>query len=279
MARSASRGRSLGRLAVHVVLIIAAALMVVPFIWMVLTSLKTLVEATAIPVQLLPDNAVWQNYPEVFERFRFDLLFTNSVISTVIRVCSQVFFSAMAGYAFARIDFPGKNILFPVMMTVMMVPPLLYIIPKYLLITSFGWVNTMQGFVITGLVSAFGTFLMRQFFLTLPQELVEAAKLDGAGVFRTFFSVMLPLAKSGLVALTIFTSLWSWNELMWPLVVLNSNSKMTLPVGIATMANANFTEIPMQMAGATMAVLPMIVLFIILQKRFIEGLAFSATKQ
>lgn len=278
MARTQKRRKG-GRLAIHLVLAAIAVVMVVPFIWMVLTSLKTLVEATAIPPQILPANPLWQNYPEVFNRFRFDLLFTNSIVSTVIRVCSQVFFASMAGYAFAKVAFPGKSAIFAVMMTVMMVPGLLYIIPQYLLITSLGWVNTMQGFVITGMVTAFGTFLMRQFFKTLPDELSEAARLDGAGVFRTYFSIMLPLAKSGLVALTIFVSLWSWNDLMWPLVVLNSNSKMTLPVGLATMANANFTDIPLQMAGATMAVLPMIVLFMVLQKRFIEGLAFSATKQ
>lgn len=268
-----------GRIIVYAVLSVVAIAMVLPFVWMVLTSLKTLFESTLVPPQILPKDPQWERYPEVFQLFNFATLYYNSIVSTVIRVCSQVFFCAMAGYAFAKIPFPGKNLIFPLVLSVMMVPPLMYIIPQFLMISSWGWVDTMQGFVVTGLVSAFGTFLMRQFFLTLPNELAEAARIDGAGHFRIFFQIMLPLAKSGLTALTIFVALWSWNDLMWPLVVLNSAARMTLPVGLATMSGADYTDFPAQMAGATMAVIPMIVLFIILQKKFIEGLAFSGSKQ
>ncbi len=265
-------------LLVHIVLIPVCIIMVIPFIWMVLTAFKTLAEATAIPVQIFPSSLRWENFVRLFESFNFGTMYTNSIVATVLRVTAQVSFAAMAGYAFARLRFPGRDIIFAVLLSVMMIPPVLYLIPKFLLMAQLGWVNTLQGYVVPGFTSAFGTFLLRQFFKTLPEELSEAAKLDGCGPVRTFFWIMLPLAKPGLVAFGIFSILWSWNELLWPLIILNSPEKMTLSVGLATMEGEYVSDYPVMMAGAVLAVMPMIVMFFIFQRQFIEGIALTGSK-
>lgn len=280
MSRPTTRAarRSTAARGTHAILMLGSILMLVPFAWMLLTSVKTMSEAVAVPPVLFPAEPQWGNYAYVFQLLDFGRLYVNTIVATVIRVASQLVLCAMAGYAFARLSFPGKNLLFALVLSVMMIPPLMYVIPKFLLMTDFGWVNTAQGWIVPGLFSAFGTFVMRQFFLTLPRELHEAAKIDGAGPFRTFFSIMLPLARSGLIALAIFVTLWSWNDFMWPLIVLNSPDKLPLSVGLAAMRGEHDTNFPAMMAGSVLAVLPMLVLFFILQKRFIEGLAFTGSK-
>lgn len=266
------------RILVHTLLIAISAIMVVPFIWMLLTAFKTMSEATAVPVQILPSRLRWENFADLFDSFNFGTMYLNTVLSTLIRVVAQVSFCAMAGYAFARLHFPGRDIIFAIVLSVMMIPPVLYIIPKFLLMAQLGWVNTMHGYVVPGFTSAFGTFLLRQFFKSLPNELAEAAKIDGSGPFRTFFSIMLPLARPGLVAFGIFSTLWSWNELLWPLIVLNSPGKITLSVGLATMEGEYVSNYPVMMAGALLAVLPMVALFFVLQRQFIEGIALTGSK-
>lgn len=266
------------RFAIHLVLLLGSLGMVFPFIWMVLTSFKTISESTLIPPVIFPESFQWENYTHLFELFHFEALYVNTIVSTVIRVTCQLIFCSLAAYAFARIPFPGKAFFFFVILSVMMIPHMMYLIPKFLLMAKFGWVNTMQGFVAPGLFSAFGTFLMRQFFLTLPNDLADSAKIDGCSHFRTFYSIMLPLAKPGLIALGIFVTLWSWNDFLWPLIVLNSPTKLTLSVGLAAMQGEYSTHYPAMMAGAVMAVLPMIILFFLLQKHFIEGIALTGTK-
>lgn len=266
------------RALVHLLLILISGLMVVPFIWMVLTAFKSMSEATAIPVQILPSRLRWENFADLFRSFNFGSMYLNTALATLIRVVAQVSFCAMAGYAFARLRFPGRDIIFAGILSVMMIPPVLYIIPKFLLMAELGWVNTMQGYVVPGFTSAFGTFLLRQFFKSLPNELAEAARIDGSGPFRTFFSIMLPLARPGLIAFGIFSTLWSWNELLWPLIILNSPDKITLSVGLATMEGEYVSNYPVMMAGALLAVLPMVVLFFVLQRQFIEGIALTGSK-
>lgn len=266
------------RALVHILLVVISGIMVVPFIWMVLTAFKTMSEATAVPVQILPSRVRWENFADLFNSFNFGSMYLNTVVSTLIRVAAQVAFCAMAGYAFGRLRFPGRDIIFAVVLSVMMIPPVLYIIPKFLLMAELGWVNTMQGYVAPGFTSAFGTFLLRQFFKSLPNELAEASKIDGSGTFRTFFSIMLPLARPGLVAFGIFSTLWSWNELLWPLIILNSPDKITLSVGLATMEGEYVSNYPVMMAGALLAVLPMVALFFVLQRQFIEGIALTGSK-
>lgn len=266
------------RVAIHLVLSLGAVLMVIPFVWMVLTSFKTISESTLVPPTILPRNFSWANYLHLFDLYDFGTLYVNTVASTVVRVAAQLLFCSLAAFAFARLRFPGRGVLFGITLSVMMIPPMLYLIPKFLLMAQLGWVNTFQGFVVPGLTSAFGVFLLRQFFLSLPDSLFDAARIDGCGPLRTFALIMLPLAKPGLVALGIFATLGSWNELLWPLVILNSPDRLTLSVGLAALQGQYVTNYPAMMAGAVMAVIPMLVLFLVLQRQFIEGIALTGTK-
>lgn len=184
----------------------------------------------------------------------------------------------MAGYAFGRIDFPGKNVIFVFSLSVLMIPSSFFILPQYLIIQKMGLLNTLPALFIPNLFSAFGTFLMRQFFMSQPKELEEAAMLDGCNQFVIFYKIMLPLVKPGLTALAIITLRLAWNDLMWPMVVNTSTNKMTLSAVLANLTGQYSTTYPTLMAGSLMAILPIVILFAIFQKQFIEGIAFTGTK-
>lgn len=252
--------------------------MVFPFIWMVLTSVKTFGESTLVPPHIFPDKIQWNNYVRVFKTLPFADYYLNTIISTVSKTLGQLLFCSLAAYAFARISFPGRNIIFALIISVIMIPHQVYLIPQYLLMANLGWLNSLKAIIVPGLFSAFGTFLLRQFFLTMPRDLEDAAKMDGCNHLRIYLSIMLPLAKPGLIALAIFSALWSWNDLLWPLIVINDSHKMTLSVGLATMQGEYLTDFPILMAGAVLSTLPMIILFIFLQNYFVEGIALSGTK-
>ena len=263
---------------IHVLLIVGAIIMVFPFVWQVLTSFKTFAGSVAVPPQVIPQPWDFGNFAEVFATIPFAAMFANSVILTVGRTAGQVVLCTMAGYAFARIPFRGRSVVFIVFLSVLMVPTQLYLLPQYEIVQALGWLNSLQGLIVPGIFSAFGTFLMRQFFLTLPGELEEAARIDGANVWQTFWRVMLPLAKPGIVALSVFTALWSWNDLLWPLVITTDPERMPLSVGLAQLVGLHSTDFPVLMAGALLAMLPMLIAFIILQRQFIQGIAFTGSK-
>lgn len=263
---------------VHFLLIIGACLMIVPFIWMILTSLKTVGETTQVPPIIFPKHFQWGNYIKVFQSLPFLSFYWNTIFTTIVKTVGQLAFCSLAAYAFARIKFPGRNILFILMLSVLMVPNQVFLLPQYMIMAKLGWLNTIKALIVPGLFSAFGTFLLRQFFMTLPMELEEAAKLDGCNHFQIFWHIMLPLTKPGLIALAIFTSLWSWNDLMWPLIVNNSPDKMTLSAGLATLQGLHTTDFTLLMAGSVLAIWPMILVFIFLQKQFIEGIAITGSK-
>ncbi len=265
-------------LGTYTLLTIGALLMVTPFIWMILTSFQSLSESTRIPPQVIPSTLRWDNYSQVFRTLPFLTFYWNTFITTIAKTLGQVVLCCTAGYAFARIDFPLKNILFVLLLSVLMVPQQAYVIPRYMMMLNFGWLNTLTALIVPGLASSFGTFLMRQFFLSLPGELEEAATIDGCNHFQVFAKVYLPLAVPGMIALAIFTALWSWNDLMWPLVVNSSPSKMPLSVGLASLQGQYDTNYPIMMAGALLAVWPMIVMFLILQRYFIQGIALTGSK-
>ncbi len=266
-----------GPLAARTLLVLGALAMVGPFVWQFLTSLKTLPHATRVPPSIVPDGK-WSNYTQVFRLLPFGQQFLNTVLMTAARTLGQLLFCSMAAYAFARLRFPGRGLLFGLFLSVLMVPPQLFIIPQYQIIARLGWLNSLQALIIPGLFSAFGTFLLRQFFLGLPAELDEAARLDGASPLRIWWSVMLPLARPGLVALGILTTLWSWNDFFWPLVVNNDPRKMTLSAGLASLQGQFMTDYPVLMAGSLLASLPVIAVFIVLQRQFVEGIAFTGSK-
>jgi multiple sugar transport system permease protein len=266
-----------GLLATHAVLGLGATAMVGPFVWQLLTSLKTLPHATRVPPTIVPDGR-WSNYTQVFRLLPFGQQFLNTAAMTAARTAGQLLFCSLAGYAFARLRFPGRGPLFAVFLSVLMVPPQLFIIPQYEIIARLGWLNSLAALIVPGLFSAFGTFLLRQFFLGLPAELDEAARLDGANPLRIWWSVMLPLARPGLIALGILTVLWSWNDFFWPLVVNNDPQKMTLSAGLASLQGQFMTDYPVLMAGSLLAALPVIAVFVVMQRQFVEGIAFTGSK-
>ncbi|KRE70434.1 carbohydrate ABC transporter permease [Paenibacillus sp. Soil750] len=263
---------------IHTILILGAAAMVIPFIWMFMTSVKTLGESTAIPPVMVPKDFQWSNYTKVFESLPFLTFYWNTIITTVAKTVGQLIVCSLAAYAFARIDFPGRNFCFLLTLSVLMVPGQVFLIPQYMIMKELGWLNSIQALIVPGLFSAFGTFLLRQFFMTLPKELEEAAKLDGCTQFRIYWQIMVPLAKSGMVALAIFTILWSWNDLMWPLIVNTSPDKMVLSAGLASLEGEHRTNYTIVMAGSMLAIWPMIAIFLGFQRSFIEGIALSGSK-
>ncbi|MGN0406295.1 MAG: carbohydrate ABC transporter permease [Bariatricus sp.] len=263
---------------VHLILLAGVGIMVFPFIWMVLTSFKSVGEAMQIPPTIFPKQFLTDAYSQIVTALPFARVYLNTIISTVVTTVVQVSFCSMAAYGFARIDFPFKNIIFVIILSVLMVPGQIFLIPQYLIIQKMGLLDTIPALFIPNLFSAFGTFLLRQFFMSLPKELEEAALLDGCNRFQIFGKIMLPLVKPGIVSLVIFTAKFAWNDFMWPLIVNTSPKMMTLGPALSTLQGQYTTKYPMQMAGAVMAVIPIIVLFFIFQKQFIEGVAQSGIK-
>lgn len=271
------RGRN-KNLTVHMVLIFGSMLMILPFIWMILTSLKTFSEAIRIPVTILPEKFIWSNYSTALTSLPFAKLFLNTIVMMVARVLFAIVFSSMAGYAFAKLEFPGKKILFAVVVAQLMLPAQMFIIPQYNMMASLGWLNTVKALIFPGIVSAFGVFFLRQFYLGLPDEIAEAARLDGCNQWQVFYKVMLPLTKTPLVALGIFTAIFAWSDLMWPLIVNMSMDKMTLASGLASLSGQFMTDYPVMMAGAFIAMWPMMIIYLIFQKQFVEGIALTGGK-
>lgn len=263
----------------HILLILGAVIMVFPFVWMLLTSLKTVTESTSMnPYIYFPKVLKWQNYVTVWQNNNFIRLYFNTFAMMILRILCAVFFSATAAYAFARLQFPGKNFLFGIVLFQMMVPVQIFVIPQYLMIDAMNMRNTIFALVFPGLVSAFGTFLLRQFFMGLPKDLEESARLDGCNIWKTFWKIMLPLAKSGLTALAIFTALFAFKDLMWPLIVNNQSDAATLSSALSKIQSAYSVKYPELMAASVFAIWPMLLLYIIFQKQFIEGIATSGGK-
>lgn len=272
-------GKKISRIFMHLFLIIIAIIMILPFVWMVLTSFKSVTESTQMnPFVIFPSQWRIDNYIEVIKGNDFLALYINTFLMMIFRVICSVLFSAMAAYAFARLEFPGRNFLFGLVLFQMMIPAQVFIIPQYLMIDQINMRNTIFALVFPGLVSAFGTFLLRQFFMGLPKELEEAAYLDGCNIGQTFFKVMLPLARSGLIALSIFTALFAFKDLMWPLIVNSNTDAATLSSALSKIQSAYSVNYPQLMAASVLAIWPMLAVYIIFQKQFIEGIATSGGK-
>ena len=266
------------RWATHLVLLLGGLLMVFPFLWQLSMSLSTQAEVTSVPPTWLPAEPQWGNYPAVFEQVPFWNQFLTTVAVTVARVVGQLLLCALAGYAFARMTFPGKGLLFALVLSILMVPYQIYLIPQYAIVQELGWLNTVAGIAAPGIFSAFGTFLMRQHYMGMPRSLEEAARLDGASPWRTFWQIMFPLSGPALSAVAILTALASWNDLMWPLIVATYDDRTTLAVGLSTLQGQFTTDYPVMMAASFMAMLPLMILFIVLQRHVVAGLAHSGMK-
>lgn len=252
-----------------------ALTMAVPFLWMVSTSLMGELDVYQYPPRLLPDMVHWDNYPAALTAQPFGRYLLNSMVFAVAVVVGQLATSATAGYAFARLQFAGRKPLFLVYLSTMMVPAVVILIPRFLLITSLGWVDTYAGLISTELTSVWGIFLMRQFFQTIPRELEDAARIDGAGPWRIFRHVALPLAKPALATLALFAFVDSWKNLLWPLIATRSQAMRTVEVGIASFHGTYISNWPYQMAAAACAVVPIIILFALTQRYFVQGIQLT----
>jgi multiple sugar transport system permease protein len=261
-----------------VVLTLGGIVMVFPFVWQIIASLSSNAEVQSVPPTFWPARLHWENYANVFHRLPFLDQLQTTVTITVIRTLAQILLCTLAGYAFARMRFRGRGVLLGVVLSILMVPSQVYLLSQYQIIQGLHLLNTTAGIVLPGLFSAFGTFLMRTAFIDMPDELEEAARLDGANPFQIFWKVMLPLARPTISVLAIMTALWSWNELLWPLVVSTFSDKMPLAAGLATLVGDRTIQYPIVMAASVLAMAPILVLFILLQRKVIDGLASSGLK-
>lgn len=263
----------------HLLLVLGAFIMIVPFLWMVSTSLKSFGEAMQVPPTIFPSEWRFENYLNVFQSVDFLKYYSNTIILTLGRTLAQLFLCSLAAFAFARLKFPGKNIIFIAVLSVLMVPPQVILIPNYAILTQLGWIDTFYALIVPGMFSAFGVFLLRQFFMGIPKELDEAATMDGCSLFGIYWRIILPNATPALMALGIFTILASWNDFLWPLVMTNSENMRVLSVGIAAFQGQYSTDYPLLMAGAVMSTIPMLIMFIFLQKYLIAGIALQGVRR
>lgn len=268
-------------LLIWIIMLAGAILMAVPFWVMAVTSLVSPDEVFQMPPRLWPKVFHWENYARLFQQAPMGIYFLNSVLVSVVTTLGHVLFSAMAGYAFSRLHFPHKNKIFFVFLMTMMVPPQVNIVPLFFLMKSFHWLDSYAALIVPGLFGAFGVFMLRQWFNGLPKELEEAARMDGCNPWQIFWKVALPLATPALAALGIFVFINTWNSFMWPLIVTNSESMRTLPVGIATLKGSfrDTTDWTVLMAAATLSILPVVIVFLIGQKQFMKGILAGSVKE
>ncbi|HVL22718.1 MAG TPA: carbohydrate ABC transporter permease [Thermomicrobiales bacterium] len=268
-----------GNWALNLLLIALALLMFVPFYWMIVNSLLPREKAFALPPEWFPREITLNNYREVFNLIPFGRLIFNSLKLTTIITVGSVTISTLAAYAFARLSFPGRDLLFIIMLSALMVPQQVTVIPTFILIKNLGLLDTHESIYLPGLINVFGTFLLRQFFLTIPRDLEDAAKLDGAGHLRILANVIVPLAAPAISALAIFTALAAWNEFFWANVFLTSPDKMTLPVGLVMISGRFGSGSPVViLAALSMIVIPLLILFSIAQRRITEGVAMTGLR-
>ncbi|MEK3888213.1 carbohydrate ABC transporter permease [Bacillus sp. FSL K6-3431] len=262
----------------HICLSLGAITMLFPFVWMVSTSLKELGEVFVFPPTLLGESIQLENYLKISDRFPFMQYFLNSLKVTSIVVISQLLTSSMAGFVFARLKFKGRDLIFGLYLATLMIPLQVTMIPNFVIMRFYGLVDTHAALILPGLVSAFGTFLMRQFFLTIPKSLEEAAKIDGCTPFGVYWRIFVPLTMPAMATLGIFVFMGTWNDFFSPLVYINTQSKMTLPLGLASMQGMYATDWPVLMAGTVISVLPVIIIFLLAQDAFIKGVTLSGIK-
>ncbi len=259
-----------------------ALAMIAPFFWMVTTSLKE--PGSIFSYQRpwwqdwIPTQFVWQNYVKAWVAVPFARFYLNSLFVSTCVTAGQVTTSALAAYAFARLEFPARDKIFFGYLATMMVPGAVTMIPVFILLRYLGWIDTYKAVILPGIFTAYGTFLLRQFFLTLPKDLEDAAKIDGCSYFGIFWRIILPLSKPALATLTTFTFMGSWLNFMWPLIVLNTHNLFTLPVGLSYFQSLHNTDWALLMAGSLMMILPILIVFLINQRYFVEGIKLTGIK-
>ena len=264
----------------YVVLIAGGVFMFLPFAWMVLSSVKSLPEIYAFPPRFWPEQLMWSNYVETWNALPFGRFFGNSLLVATTVTLGQLFTCSLAGYSFARLRFPGRDAIFIGYLATIMVPFAVVMIPLFILMRTLGWLDTRYALIVPALFSPWGTFLMRQFMLSIPHELEDAARIDGCTYFGIYWRIILPVSQPVLATLGIFTFLGQWNDFLWPLIMINSIDKRTLPLGLASFQSMSMLKTPWHliMAAATFSVLPVLILFVFGQKYYVRGIVTTGLK-
>ena len=277
---SARAQARLNKFIMYLVLVIMAFIMLVPFAWMILTAVKTNQESISVnPFYIFPQSGWhWENFGKVWQSYNFITLYKNTLLMIFFRVVCACLTATMAGYAFGRLNFPGKKLMFSLVLIQMMIPSQIFIIPQYLMVSRLGLLNKISGLVFPGIVTAFGTYLLKTGYQGLPKDLEEAAAIDGCNIGQRFLRIMMPLTRSSMVSLGIFTALFAFKDLMWPMIVCTKAETTTLSAGLAKMQGQYGSDYPTMMASAVLAIIPMIVIYVIFQKQFVEGIATSGGK-
>jgi multiple sugar transport system permease protein len=264
--------------ALHLGLAAGAVATIIPLVWMISASLMPAGEATAFPPRFVPSRATLENYRDLFERLDIGRAFTNSVVVALISTLCSLLFNSMAGYAFAKLRFGGRDRLFALLVGALAIPAQVAMLPLFLLLKSMGLVNTYVGVMIPLMATIYGVFLVRQFMVAIPDDLIAAARIDGASEWQIYTRVVLPVARPVLATLAIFTFMSAWNDFMWPLVVLTSDRKYTLPVAIASLVGEHAQDVELMMAASVLSVIPVLAIFFVLQKQYIAGLTSGSVK-
>jgi len=273
-----TRANLLPRLLLHAALLTLGVIFLLPFVWSLSTSLKPMSDLFQVTPKLMPSQVRWQNYADVLDYVPFARMYANTIIVTVARVIGQVFLASLAAFAFSRLRFPGRDLVFFLLLAGLMVPQQVLMIPNYALMRELGWLNSFQGLIVPLLFSAFGTFLLRQFFLSIPADFQEAATLEGANPFQIYWQIYLPLARPALAAFAFLVIQWSWNEFLWALIMTSRSEMQVLSVGIALFQGQYFTNNALLMAAANMGTIPVLILFLVFQRQLVEGITLSGLK-
>ena len=269
---------TLGHLLLHIVLLSLGVIFLLPFVWSVSTSLKPMSDLFQVTPNLIPSEIRRQNYQDVLDYVPFARIYANTIIVTVLRVIGQVFLASLAALAFSRMQFPGRDLLFFLLLAGLMVPQQVLMIPNYAMMRQVGWLDTYQGLVVPLLFSSFGVFLLRQYFLSIPADFQEAATLEGANPFQIYWQIYLPLARPALAAFAFLVIQWSWNEFLWALIMTSRTEMQVLSVGVALFQGQYFTNNALLMAAANMATIPVLLLFLFFQRQLVEGITLSGLK-
>ncbi len=277
-ARRRPTSRLLGHALAYALMIAGAVVTLLPFLWMVSTSLNELENVGSLPPQWIPDPVVLHNYGDVWDQLPFGNFLFNSTYITLLNVIGQLLVCSLSAYAFARLEFRGRDKLFYLYLATMMIPGQVTLIPAFVLMRWLSWIDSPLALIVPGLGSAFGIFLLRQFFLTIPKELEDAARIDGYGLWGIYWHIILPLSRPALATLAVFTFLGSWNDFLWPFVVINTPERMTLPVGLSFLSQNHSTQWPQLMAGSTMSLIPVVLVFLLAQRYFVEGITVTGLK-
>lgn len=266
------------RAVVHTILILLGLVMIAPFFWMVSTAFKTQPEIYRYPPTWLPNQFRWENFVKAWNRAPFGRFYLNSVFVTLSITLGQLLTSILAAYVFARINFFGRDYLFLFYLATLIIPIQVRMLPLFLLLNKFGWVDSYQGLIMPFLANAFSVFLLRQFFMTIPKDLEDAARIDGCGYFRFLWKILLPLSKPALATVTLFVFLTHWRDYIWPLVITNSTEMRTLPVGLRYFISATGGEQHLMMAASILVIVPVVLAFVLAQRHFIRGITLTGLK-